>query len=130
MIFVGEFILTESIHYTGNDTSYPRVSHLLREQCLITFRGMMRCTKHENEGCFLLLTLANTKKLNAIRPNPTAVNVNESTSPIKFTFTSLSLLSRFAIRSGGSGNSCDDLFRGATSAPFIPSVKTFLAAVG
>jgi hypothetical protein len=30
MIFVGEFILPESIHYAGNDTSYPRVSHLLQ----------------------------------------------------------------------------------------------------
>jgi hypothetical protein len=30
MIFVGEFILPKSIHYAGNDTSYPRVSHLLQ----------------------------------------------------------------------------------------------------
>jgi hypothetical protein len=79
---------------------------------------------------FILLTLANTKKLNAISPNPTAVNVNESTSPIKFTLTSLSLLSRFAICSGGSGNSVDDLFRGETSALFIPSEQTFLPALG
>jgi hypothetical protein len=30
MIFVGEFILPESIHYVGNHTSYPRVSHQLQ----------------------------------------------------------------------------------------------------
>jgi len=84
----------------------------------------------KRKGVFILLTLANTKKLNAMSPNPTAVNVNESTSPIKFTLTSLSLLSRFAICSGGSSNSFDDLFRGATSAPFIPSEQTFLTAVG
>lgn len=82
------------------------------------------------KGVFILLTLANTKKLNAISPNPTAVNVNESTSPIKFTLTSLSLLSQFAICSGGSGNSVDDLFRGETSALFIPSEQTFLPALG
>lgn len=36
------------------------------------------------------LTFARTKKLNAIKPNPTAVSVNASTSGTKFTFTSSS----------------------------------------
>lgn len=44
--------------------------------------------------------LASTRKLNAIRPNPTAVSVNESTSGIKFTFTFLSS-SSFSLRERG-----------------------------
>lgn len=74
----------------------------------------------------ILLTLAKTKKLNAISPNPTAVNVNESTSPIKFTLTSLSLSSR-AICNGM--NNFDEL-RSAASDPFMPLKDSFLGVAG
>lgn len=88
MILVVEFILPESIHYAGNDTGYPRVSHLCRGIVDIVRKDMMDA---QHEGYCRVLTLANTKKLNAISPNPTAVSVNESTSAIKFTLTLTSL---------------------------------------